>query len=368
MKILVATGLFPPEIGGPATYSKLLLEELPKRGIEVTVLPFREVRRLPKLFRHLAYAWKVFRLGKSSDLIYAQDPVSVGLPVMIACFFLRRSYWLKVVGDYAWEQGSQRFGVKDFLDDFSLKNNYSFSVRVLKRIQKKVADRAEKIIVPSLYLKKIVSNWGVDSKKIKVIYNSFDAPAELPSKEELRKKLSFKEPVLVTVGRLVPWKGFELLIELMKELEEDTSEPKLFIVGDGPDKKKLEEKINQLNLNSRVILTGRLNHETLLEYLKAADLFVLNTSYEGFSHQLLEVMWTETPIVTTGVGGNLELIENKKTGLLVDYNDRAAIKNAIKKLLADSLLAQSLARAAKEKVGEFTKRRMVEELVNEFKV
>ena len=361
--LLVATGLFPPDIGGPATYSKILNDELPSHGLSVKVLSFGEVRHLPKLIRHLAYAWKVFRLAPQSKIIYAQDPVSVGLPVMLACWLRRRSYFLKIVGDYAWEQGSQRFGVVDLLDDFSVRNNYAWPVRILKKIQLLVAHRAQKVIVPSEYLKKIVGNWGALAEKIKVIYNAFEAPASLPAKETLRQELGFEGLVITSVGRLVPWKGFELLIDLMPELSEKFSNLKLYIIGEGPERNILEKLIAAKNLTN-VFLTGRLSQNELLKYIKASDIFVLNTSYEGFSHQLLEVMWCGTPMVTTAVGGNVELIKDDETGFLVGYNERAALKSAIENILVDSDLASRLSQAAETKVSEFSKDRMIEKLLN----
>ena len=133
--ILIATGLYPPDVGGPATYSYLLNQELPRRGWEVKILSFGEVRSWPKIIRHLAYGWKVFRLVRHYQIIYVQDPVSVGLPVCLACALARRSFILKIVGDYAWEQGSQRFGVIDLLDDFSLEyKKYIWPVKLLKLI------------------------------------------------------------------------------------------------------------------------------------------------------------------------------------------------------------------------------------------
>ena len=104
LKILICTGIYPPDIGGPATYSKLLFEELPKMGIETRVLSFGEVRHLPKILRHFVYFIKVLKMGRRADIIYAQDPVSVGLPAMLAAKILRKKFILKVVGDYAWEQ------------------------------------------------------------------------------------------------------------------------------------------------------------------------------------------------------------------------------------------------------------------------
>ncbi|NOY35824.1 MAG: glycosyltransferase family 4 protein, partial [bacterium] len=108
MRILICTGIYPPDIGGPATYSKLLFDELSKRGVEVEVLSFGDVRRLPKIIRHLVYFLKTLKRARGADIVFAQDPVSVGLPAAIAAKILQKRFILKVVGDYAWEQYNQR--------------------------------------------------------------------------------------------------------------------------------------------------------------------------------------------------------------------------------------------------------------------
>jgi len=358
MKILIATGIYPPDIGGPATYSKLLKEELPKHGIDVEVLSFGSVRSLPKIIRHFSYFLKVLKVGKGVDIIYAQDPVSVGLPVCLASFILRKPFILKVVGDYAWEQSVQRFGVTDLLDEFSLKNSYGIFVWILKKIQSGVALRAYKIITPSEYLKKIVSNWGVPREKINVVHNTFTSENIKESKEELREKFDFKGHVIFSVGRLVPWKGFDLLIEIM----ECFPDIKLFIAGDGPNKEKLEKKIKDLKLSNRVELVGRLKQNDLLKKIKASDVFVLNTGYEGLSHQLLEVMSVGTPIVTTNVGGNPEVIENGKEGILVGYNKKDELKKAILSML-DGGGRDFFIENAKKKLSLFKKDRMIKDTI-----
>src|SRR5581483_7846403 len=84
MRIFVATGLYPPEPGGPATYTRLLEESLPARGFKVSVLPFRRVRWLPPGVRHAAYfALSVF-YALGADIVYAQDAFSVGVPASLA--------------------------------------------------------------------------------------------------------------------------------------------------------------------------------------------------------------------------------------------------------------------------------------------
>src|SRR3989344_45899 len=126
-KILIATGIYPPDIGGPATYSKLLMDELPKRGFKVSVLSFGSVRHLPKLIRHLVYAWRLALMAIKYDVILAQDTVSVGLPAMIVSKIFRKKFLIRVPGDYAWEQAVQRFGVKETIDEFQ---KHSYGLRI----------------------------------------------------------------------------------------------------------------------------------------------------------------------------------------------------------------------------------------------
>jgi glycosyltransferase involved in cell wall biosynthesis len=366
-RILVATGIYPPEVGGPATYSKLLKEELPKYSkdkVRAIILNFGEVRKWPKVIRHIIYFFKALYRGRYCEVIYAQDPVSVGLPALWAARVLHKPFLLKIVGDYAWEQGVARFGVKDDLDSFSLKTEpYGWFVQLLKKIEKYVAREADKIIVPSEYLKKIVTNWGISPDKIIVIYNSFEQPKGLLSKEIIRKKVKVTGELVVSAGRLVPWKGFDTLIKIWPIVLTRHPEAKLLIIGDGPLKNDLENLIARADLSDSILLAGQLERQMLLVYLKIADVFVLNTSYEGFSHQLLEVASVGTPIITTRVGGNPEIIKDGLSGLLVKYNDQTALINAIEKLLTDADLAQKLAITAANRVQEFSLERMITNLI-----
>lgn len=362
MKILIATPLFPPDIGGPATYSRILLKELPKRGIEVKIISFGRVRRFPKVIRHFVYFLLLLKKAGGTDLIYAQDPVSVGLPSLLAARFCRKRFFLKVVGDYAWEQGKQRYGVYENLDYFSRhEKRYPFFVRLHKKIEKRVAEGAEKIIVPSQYLKKIVSNWGISPSKITVIYNTFESP-EAFSYAETRRKLNLAGRVLISVGRLVPWKGFGELIGVMPEIVCKFPDATLLIAGDGPERERLEKEIIRLSLQSRVKLLGRLPQRELFEYLSASDVFVLYTGYEGFSHQLLEVLSLGVPIVTTKVGGNPELIENEKEGRLVPYGDKRGFGEAITEVLDNPPSREEMIKRIDKKLSRFSAERMISEL------
>ncbi len=366
MRILIATGIFPPQIGGPASYSKLLVDELPQRGFSVEVVNFGKFLKLPKAIRHLAYFFNILWRGFFTDIIYAQDPVSVGLPAFCVAKILRKKFYLKVVGDYAWEQfqientSDQTLSLEEFQN-----KKLDWKTEIRKKIERSVARGARKIIVPSEYLKKIVTLWGIKEEKIVVIYNGFNPPSIREDKETLRKIFGMNGWCIISIGRLVPWKGFALLIETMPTLLKRNPETTLFIAGDGPDRETLKNKIAELGLESNIVLLGKLSQEKLFEYIKASDVFALNTAYEGFSHQILEVMTLGTPVITTPAGGNTEIIEDNKTGILVPYNDLVFLEKAVEVLCADSVLRNSIIKNAQERVKEFSNERMLKNLVHE---
>jgi len=354
-KILITTGIYPPSIGGPASYSKLLMEKLGDRGFETSVVTFDSVRKFPKLISHIIFFFIVIIRGLKVDIIYAQDPVSVGFPAFLASKIIFKKFILKVVGDFAWEQGVSRFNVKDSLDDFVKNKQKNLYVRILQKIELFVAKGADRIIVPSRYLSNIVASWGIRSSKITVIYNAFNKP-----KINFKKKNNDEFFDIVTVGRLVPWKGFDLLIEITKDIIIDFPNTRLYIAGSGKDEDKLKKLSEGFEKN--IFLLGGLPQEVLHEKIKQSDLFVLNTSYEGFSHQLLEVMALEVPIITTNVGGNVELIVNNQNGVLVEVNNRNDIKSAIIDLMKNAEKRKTLVQNAKKTIENFSEDRMLGEL------
>jgi glycosyltransferase involved in cell wall biosynthesis len=369
MKLVIATPLYPPDIGGPATYAETLERELGKRDVVVSVVSFHTVRHLPKGFAHLVYTAKLFRACSGADILLALDPVSVGLPAALVALLRKKKFVVKVVGDYAWEQGSQRFGITDTLDVFVQKPSTAlpFPVRCLRMIQTIVASHADRLIVPSQYLKGILAQWGVHVERISVVYNAFPGIGDLPDKEECRHRLRLSGTIILSAGRLVPWKGFDVLMAVFANVLPKFPDAELYIAGSGPWRLPLMNQITELGLEGKVVMLGNVEHHTLLEYVRAADCFVLNTGYEGLSHQLLEVLAVGTPIVTTRVGGNPELIEDSVTGRLVDYNDENALDHALDEVLVQPDRANHFAVEGKKFVAQFTVLRMVEDTLMIFK-
>lgn len=361
MRILIATGLYPPDIGGPATYTVFLEKHASALGLELVVVPFGTVRKYPPLVRHCVYLFMLMRKSRGCDYLYALDTISVGVPTRIASMLTRIPYLLRVPGDYAWEQGQQRFGITETLDEFLTHTPSSWQVRLMARLQAWVARGARHIIVPSDYMKGVVGAWGVPQNRISRIYSVLKEISTGDTQPTPFNPLTDTFSI-TTSARLVPWKGIDTLIDVVVLLRKEGFNVSLNIYGDGVKRKDLEAQVDTRGARSYITFHGAVSREILGPALKESHVFVLNTSYEGLSHQLIEVMSLGVPIVTTPVGGNVELIQQEKTGLLVPYNNAEALKDALIRLRQDGVLRTSLSREANVKVHDFTEAVIVEEL------
>jgi glycosyltransferase involved in cell wall biosynthesis len=355
MRILIATGIYPPDIGGPATYSKLLNDELPKRGVGVSVLSFGEVRQLPKIVSHIAYFFKAAVRSRKADIIFAQDTVSVALPAMLVAKLLRKRFFVRVPGDYAWEQAVQRFGVTDTIDAFQEKR-YDRKTERLRSIQRLVVNAADTVITPSLYFKQLVSKWVREPQKVICIYNGIDL-SDIPSPTG-----SFVPKTIVSAGRLVPWKGFIGLMKALKELPGW----KLSIAGEGPMRKELENAAAELGVADRVEFEGQIPRSELIALIQRSEIFVLNTSFESFSFQVVETMAAGTPVIATNIGNLAEIVNDEGSGLLVAPDDVPAIVSSINRLSSDKGLRARLVAEAKKKAAQFSIERTLDALLKAF--
>ncbi len=358
MKLLVATGLYPPDIGGPATHTVFLEKHREALGLDLVVLPFAVVRQYPPVIRHILYVVRIVRSMRGCDALYALDTMSVGVPLMIASVLTRTRLILRVPGDYAWEQGQQRYGITETLDEFRTHTKHPFPVRIMSFLQRMVAKRATHVIVPSNYMKEVVSGWGVPKEKITRVYSvlkeiSVHSDAIQPTPPPF---------VITSAARLVPWKGMQVLIDAVVSLHREGLPVFLNIIGDGVCRTDLEAHVKTADATEYIRFHGAQSREALGEKIFASHVFVLNTSYEGFSHQLLEVMSLGVPVITTPVGGNTELIADGKTGVFVPYNDTNALRDALRKLFIDSTLRETLATQAKASLVAFKEERIVSEL------
>ncbi len=355
MRILIVTGIFPPDIGGPATYVPQIAEGLAQRGHAVTVVtlsdrldhedgvyPFQVIRLPRRAFKPWRMGRTVLvllRLGRRADVLFVNG---LALESVLANFVLRKPLVMKVVGDLAWERATGRGWTADDFETFQ-KRRYGLRVELLKALRSWWTRRADRVIVPSRYLARWVAGWGVPKDKLVVIYNAVE-----PVDRVKPLPVPLKTPVkAITVGRLVPWKRVDGLIEALREIPELG----LVIVGDGPERPRLERIVQELGISDRVYFAGQRSKTETLSLMAACDFFVLNSTYEGHPHAVLEAMALGLPVVATAVGGTPEVVRDGETGVLVPGR-YGALGASLSALARDPALRRRLGRAARQWIGE----------------
>lgn len=192
-----------------------------------------------------------------------------------------------------------------------------------------------------------------------------DSRHPFSARERQRKSLGFSgsETVVGAVGRLDVQKGFEFLIEAMSRLREPFPELRCVIVGDGPEKTRLQRKVESMGMQGLVYFVGE--QADMRDWYGFFDLFALPSLWEGLPNALLETMACGIPAVASSVDGVLEVVKDGENGLLVPPGDPEALAEALAELLKDSSLRSTLAEKGKKDVSErFTLDRMVQEYDN----
>ena len=153
----------------------------------------------------------------------------------------------------------------------------------------------------------------------------------------IEKKVLKRKKHIINVGRLTEQKNQELLIYSFSEFSEIYDDYKLYIYGEGPLRKKLEQQIKKLNLNDKVFLPG--NVDNIQDKIFDASMFVFSSDYEGMPNALMEALTLGVPCVSTDCpcGGPRELITNNVDGMLVPTNDKKAMVDAMKKIIENDL-------------------------------
>jgi glycosyltransferase involved in cell wall biosynthesis len=354
VRICVPTGIFPPDIGGPASYVPRISPALVERGHAVHVITLsdapqddrgyafavqripRGMARLPRMAKTIA---AIAHAARTADVVFANG---LFIEAVLARALSRRPLVMKIVGDWAWERATLNHRTQDNPEDFQLRRQTPRDEAV-KWLRAWVTRRATHVIVPSRYLAEIVSAWGVERGRISVIYNALDVPS--PQAIDVP---GFVGKTLAVIGRLVPHKDIAPLIHAMKPIDG----VRLLIAGDGPSRPNLERLTSDLGLESRVTFLGSLPSDKVAGLLGQSDLMVLNSTYEGLPHVVLEAFAAGTPVLATRVGGTSEVVEHAVSGWLIPPGDEAELGRALRMLLGDAALRQRLREGGRRALAE----------------
>jgi len=317
--LLLLTGIFPPDLGGPATFNSKFANWAVVNNYQVRVLTYSDARLTRKekdkikvssvlrsryiLIRYFLMTAKIIWYGFRSDVVLANGCF---IELTFAKIVLNRPLITKIPGDPLWERarnlGSTISDIQAFQDE-----KKGLQENLLRFLTSKSIISSDFVITPSRQLAQLATHWGVHPKKIRVIPNAVDAELFSPSLS------SDKKFDVVTMARLVPWKGISELISACGELNLT-----LAIIGTGPDLHSLQASAAESG--TQVKFFGSLSQKDSIRVLNEASIFVLNSEYEGFPHALIEAMSLELICIARAGTGCDEIIEDGKNGFLAIPN------------------------------------------------
>lgn len=372
MKIGIFTDTYNPVTSGVVTSINMVEQELKKRGHEVYVFTTSKsvqpnenqtlymLNSIPLLiakqyknriatFYSREIAKQIKEIGL--DIVHTQTEFSVGAFGKI----ISRKYDIPFIHTYhtMWE---------DYVHYISpIKGRNIRLKRLARTFSRAFVRKAECVITPSNKTAKYLKyKCNVKNKPIYIIPTGIDiAPFKssnfsLEEKNKLKESLGIKqdEKVILFLGRVASEKSIDVLMDVMPSIFKDHPNYKFLIVGDGPSKKSLEEQAKKLNIENKVIFTGKVPWNEVPKYYNLGDVFVNASITETQGLTFIEAMAAEVPVVAKYAPNLSEFIKNNKNGILVKKN--SDFKNAIIDVIENKNLKETIIKGGNETAKEYS--------------
>jgi glycosyltransferase involved in cell wall biosynthesis len=348
--LCLITGIYPPDIGGPAKFAETFLEWNADLGRKTYILSYTDgsahesnnngniinlfSRKENVLFRYLRVIIKVRKFARKGIPILGNGCF---IEIYLAHILSKRKYTLKIPGDIVWEHATNNHFTQLSISDFQ-SQKLNFKYKVFRFLFTRSLKRAHRVIVPSFQLKELCLNWGVDLEKVVQINNSVSLK-RFPTGKTLTKDID-----VLSVTRLVAWKNVDKLIEVCAKLK-----LRLFVVGDGPESDNLTKLAESLKAN--VVFCGAVSQRDLPKYYQRSKIFVLNSTFEATSYSLLEARASGCLSIANIGTGSEEVITHLVDGILVDPIDSESLLRAILFCLENIHVAQKMTDRARLKTS-----------------
>ena len=212
---------------------------------------------------------------------------------------------------------------------------------------KKIGVKNTRIIPNGVDLEKFFPLWGVSRREINV----------RGSTPHISNAL-----IILSVGRLEKVKGHRYLIEAFSEIKKEIPEAKLILVGDGSERGNLEKQADNLGLRGAIEFAGEIPHNELPHWYHKADIFVMPSLSEGFGITVIEAMACGVPVVASGVGGLLDIVEDRVTGFLATPGDPASLKYHILNILREGDVGKNISDNARSRVFKYSWNNIAKEI------
>ncbi len=277
MKILISTGIYPPDIGGPAQYARNLYETWKGEGHDVKVAAYRWERAFPTFIRHILFFLKIFRKGWNADMILVLDTWSAAVPTMYACKIMRKKYIVRTGGDFLWESYTERTGELVLFKDFyyTSLNKLSRKEKLVYKLGGDALRNASTVIYSTEWQKNIFEKaYKLDSRKSKIVENFCGAREE---------QIQPENRVFVAGTRELVWKNIDMLKKTFKIAQTKVTEPIEF----DTTKAVYDNFQERMRRSYAVILTsiGDISPNMIFDAIRVGTPFIL-TKETGISERV----------------------------------------------------------------------------------
>lgn len=339
MRTLIFSGIYPPDVGGPATFIPQLERYLSSQGREYHTITLADQltsmwdsedsltfvsRSLPLTIRVMLVISEGLRRSRNTAVIFSNGLYE---EAAIVSKLTNRPLICKVVGIPAWE-AQQRFQQDQSRHSQGLetltRSSLSMALRVRNRIWEWSLRQARLIITPSMELEKYLNSLDLNVP-VKLIENGTDIKNMYSNSHKFD---------VVTTSRLVPWKNLDILIDAAREYDFT-----LAIAGDGPERERL--KVLAEN-HPNIHFLGVVNPNSVSDLLMSSKVFALVSSYEGLSYSLIEALAIGKACVLSKAQGNVGAIKDSDVALMVPVRDVEETGKAIRKLLDNESFRKKL--------------------------
>lgn len=331
MSARVVTGFAPPGFTPTPDVVWGFTEE--KTGTRLALYPTNSRNVFRRPFDAAAIGERIIR-ERGIDCVSVQDPSESGL----AGWLLKRRTGLPL-------------HIQVHTDIFApafRKNSWREFVRYV--IARFVIRRGDRFRVVSERIRASLLVLGIPEARIRVLPIFVDAAAiaAAPPAPNIRDRFPEFQKIILMVARLVREKNIPLALEAFVMLLAEFSDAGLVIVGDGPEREDIGERIREWGLAKRIRMVGW--QEDLLPYYRGADCYVLTSNFEGYGRSVVEAAAAGLPVVMTDVGVAGDLIRNGETGTVVPIGKSSALAQALGRVLRDPGAARAMAERAKREV------------------
>ena len=376
-KICLVTHFFPPHIGGIEKVAHEQCKRLSRLGYKVSVLT-------SKTFKQSERSTEGIKVFSYSILNLAER---VGIPYPVLSFKAYKNF-VEVIrkcdvvhahghaymSSYIACKVAEKYKKPFILTQHNTFIDYQSWLNLVEQINDWTVGRvvlkgSDRVITVSRKTMEYVLKLGADMSKTSVMHNGVDTTFFHPmNREESRDKLGLpkNKTVILTIRRLVYKNGLDTFIESASLLTRDYPHLLFIVIGKGPNRKLIEKRVRELDIDDNVRLTGFVPEKLLPLYYNAADYFVIpSSSGEGLPLVLLEAMACGLPVIATTVGGTPEIVKDMKNGVLVPPRNPKALAETISKFLSNKELGLAIGEEARNTVEDrFTWEENVRRLQN----